>query len=113
MKKPTKLETTEPTNPEDRILTKDELDNLAAGDGRCILAIGPFCWGKAQTARAAIAKARGNFSPSYVQPNTKVRVVLYDADAETRVDAMGYIVYSTKKPIHRKVGETRWLTRSR
>lgn len=86
--------------------------NIIAPEGRCVIAIGPFCWGKGADSKTALRKARENFSPTYIQPG-RVTVHLYDADAGAYVDGMGAICYPGDKEKTRKVGEATWIVARR
>lgn len=70
-----------------------------APEGRCVLCLGPNCWGKGPTKPAANREARKHLPEWIRRPHV---FHYYDAPADVRVDDMGYIVWKdAKQEIHR------------
>ena len=66
------------------------LSTIVAGEGRTILAVGPFCWGKGKNANLAVRNAKYNL-PSYVKRPCKIFV--YDAPSTVWVNDMGGLAW--------------------
>lgn len=78
---------------------KEKLVIPALVEGRLFLCVGPFCWGRGQTAEEAIKNAKSNRTQSYEGPRGW-RYVLYDIDPDTYVEsAFGGLCYVPKEGV--------------
>lgn len=65
--------------------------NIIAKEGRTIIALGPYCWGKGKDSKTALRKARQNL-PGFCMQRT-YEVTLIDAPADAYVNGMGRVCW--------------------
>lgn len=76
------------------------LKALTAKEGRAILILGPYCWGKGQTGAEAYRKARENLSYGGDHP----KFFAFDVPADAVVTGMGSIQWNDSKQETKELG---------